>query len=121
VNAPTIGLVNPYTKLSRWRPVNSGLRLSPIHRRGDGERLTQARFIYPPVVVFNPVDQRHRNQLPIGIVQHGVIKYRQLNPPDAQILRDSLDDLTHRTAQVAAGLGQKGDPRGGTVSHAPTV
>lgn len=57
----------------------------------------------------------------VGSAQSRVVKDRQLHPWDTEVLGDPFDHLARRTTQVAAGLGDKGDPYSGTVGHDPTV
>jgi hypothetical protein len=102
-------------------PSNAGLRLRIAGRQCAPERPAKPKLVQPPVVVLDPVDQSHRDEVPIGRAERGVIKDRAFHPLDTQVLGHAFDHLAHRAAQVAAGFGDEGDPCRDCVAHDPTL
>ena len=80
--------------------------LSPrnVRRPRYCKRRAQPGLVDAPVVMLDPVHQRHRELLPVRGAQLGVIKDRTLRPLDAQLQRDASDHLTCLVAQMATRL-----------------
>src|SRR5579863_6199072 len=85
------------------------------------QRRPQAGLAHPPEVHLHPVDQRHRDLVPV--VAHVVGRGGDVAffPADAELTRHPLDHRARVVAEVAARPGQQGDPARGRGRFASGV